>query len=82
MTEPKRKPSGQLPSVVAFLRMLDSISDHEGTALDNLNERIGRLRRKSSPPGSDPRREGDEPIPVDVVELVPDTEPEKKEEAS
>lgn len=74
MNAPPKKtsgPSGQHPAVKAFRHKLESIADGAGEELEKLRERIEKLKAKSEspPPPKDPRREGDDEIPVDTVQL-------------
>ncbi len=74
MTESKTPPkggSGEHPIVIAFRAKMDSIQEHEIPAAAELAARVEALKAKSDRPPADPRREDDEAIPVDVVELEP-----------
>ncbi len=72
MTEskpPRKGCSGEHPIVIAFREKMDSIQEHTIPAAEELAARIERLREKSDPPPADPRRDGDEEPPVDIVEI-------------
>jgi hypothetical protein len=58
--------SGEHPAVQAFRQKMDSIQDTTLPLVEEVNERITKMKAKSS----DPRREDDsEEIQSDVVEL-------------
>ena len=75
MNEPRKK-SGEHPAVKGFRKKFDSIQETTIPLIKQLNERIARNKKSSAPPERDPRREDDEAVPVDVVQLDED----KKEE--
>ena len=74
---PKRTISGSHPSVRAYREKMDSLEEGALTELQNLNERLDRLKKKSDKPPPDPRRDGDEEVPVDIVELEDSAEKER-----
>lgn len=76
---PSRGGSGEHPVVREMRDKFDSIAEHTVPAIDAVLDRINRLKRKSDRPftvkdprreeETDPRREGEEGLPIDVVEL-------------
>lgn len=83
MSESKRPSpkggSGEHPAVKAYRDKLESISEHVSPELQNILERAEKLKTKSDKPPKDPRREDDDAVPVDVVELEePDPFPSSK----
>jgi hypothetical protein len=64
---PRRTKSGESAAVRTFRDKIDSIQEGTFPALEELNRQAEELKAKSEPP-KDPRRDGDEEIPVDVVE--------------
>lgn len=76
--EPKRRTSGEHPSVRAYRDKLDSIAEGTAHELADIIARAERLKEKSDRPPRDPRREegDDEEVPVDIVPGF--AEPEKE----
>lgn len=68
---PVRRSSGEHLAVQAMRAKQQSISDTEDPSLLEAFETLDKIRDKSSHPPSpiDPRRDGEEEIPVDVVDL-------------
>ena len=67
MNQPKRTSSGKHEAVRAFRKKLESVQDGTLEELLQLNRQLDvELERK------DPRRDGDEEIPVDIVDLDPE----------
>ncbi len=78
---PAKGSSGEHPAVIAFREKMDSIQEHSVPACEELAARVGRLKGKSDPPAKDARREDDDEVPVDVVEIQegkPWPQPKKK----
>jgi hypothetical protein len=69
---PRPSSSGEHPEVKAYRAKLDSIRENQLPELEALNERLARL---TDPGPTDPRREEDGEIPVDVVEPPPSAAP-------
>ncbi len=72
-SESKRAPalastSGEHPIVIAFREKMDSIQDHTLPAAEECAARAEKLKAKSDRP-PDPRRDGDDEVPIDVVEV-------------
>jgi hypothetical protein len=66
--------SGQHPAVQAFRKKFDSIQGSTLTLVEDMNARITKIKDRAidprrEEPSSDPRREGSEEIPLDVVDL-------------
>lgn len=59
---PKRRSSGEHPAVIAYREKLASIAEHTVKEVDELAERIDKLRKR------DPRRDGDSDPPVDTID--------------
>ncbi len=73
---PPRTKSGQHPSIRAFRDKLDSINEGTFPLVEELNAKLNRIKAKSDPPKrQDPRREDDQEVPVDVVELEEEIDP-------
>jgi hypothetical protein len=74
MTDSKKPPkggSGEHPIVIEFRKKMDSIQDHTLPELQELAERIERLKEKS-----------DRPPALPVIDVDPDgADPDSKDEA-
>lgn len=64
--QPKPTPSGEHAAVKAFRDKMESVRDNQLAELEDINRRL--LRLKTPIPPAIPRADGDEEIPVDVVE--------------
>ncbi len=65
---PMKGASGEHPIVIAFREKMQSIEDHTLPAAEELAARAEKLKTKSDRPPIE-RKDGDEEIPVDIVEL-------------
>lgn len=77
--KPPKGGSGEHPAVVAFRAKMDSIQEHTLPAAKELAERVETLKAKSDRPPADERREDDQEVPVDIVELPPEPPAEDPE---
>lgn len=64
---PKKTSSGEHPEVKAMRAKFRSISEHEGQELSSLSKRTKEAAARLASERPDPRRDDDDPIPVDVV---------------
>lgn len=66
---PKKTSSGEHPEVKAMRAKFRSITENEGRKLSGLASRTQAAAERLASERPDPRREDDEPVPIDVVSL-------------
>lgn len=72
---PKRTKSGEVPAVQAYRAKLDSIEEDTLEKVRELNRKLDEEIKSTPPRRKDPRRDGDEETPEDVVTPPVPTQP-------
>lgn len=81
MAAPKKTASGEHPEVRAMKAEMRSIRENLGGRINRMNAKLEHeVRKIRSDRPTDPRRESDDPIPIDVVRIPRGPRPSQPED--